>query len=244
MTIYTHDLADQTGKSEAILIATPQHYGYSAAVAAARSPVTFTKNLYRNGIKRALDLVLVLLSLPVVVPVIVALALIVARDGHAPFYRQPRVGRAGRLYTMWKLRSMVPDADGKLEAHLCADPAARAEWDSTQKLKADPRITGFGRLLRKSSLDELPQLWNVLLGDMSLVGPRPMMPDQQTLYPGSAYYSLRPGITGLWQVSERNNSTFADRAHFDAQYDRDLSLKTDVSLLMATVRVVLRATGY
>ena len=105
-------------------------------------------------------------------------------------------------------------------------------------------ITRFGRVLRKSSLDELPQLWNVLLGDMSLVGPRPMMPCQRDLYPGSAYYRLRPGITGPWQVSRRNESTFADRARFDTDYDQTLSLGTDLGLLISTVRVVVRATGY
>ena len=156
----------------------------------------------------------------------------------------PRVGRHGRIYTIWKLRSMTRDADQALEAHLAANPEARVEWDRTQKLKNDPRITKLGRVLRKSSLDELPQLFNVLRGDMSLVGPRPMMPEQQALYPGTAYYKLRPGITGMWQVSKRNESTFADRARFDTQYDRRLSLLTDIKLLLATVRVVLRGTGH
>lgn len=199
---------------------------------------------YRGGFKRLLDTLAILLSLPVVLPVITLLALLAMCDGGAPFYRQQRVGRGGRFYTMWKLRTMVVHADSKLEAHLAADPEARCEWDSTQKLKADPRITRIGRFLRKSSLDELPQLWNVLRGDMSLVGPRPMMPEQQSIYPGRAYYALRPGITGIWQVSERNNCTFADRARFDAVYERDVSLGTDIKLLLATVRVVLRGTGY
>lgn len=139
---------------------------------------------------------------------------------------------------------MVKDADARLETHLASDNAARGEWDTTQKLKADPRITPFGRFLRKSSFDELPQLWNVLKGDMSLVGPRPMMPEQAPLYPGEAYYTLRPGITGLWQVSERNATAFADRAHYDTRYEQSLSLVTDLRILMATIRVVLRGTGY
>jgi exopolysaccharide production protein ExoY len=200
--------------------------------------------IYRNGIKRLFDIAIIIAFIPIVLPLVLILAIVVARDGGQAFYSQPRIGRGGRIYTIWKLRSMVVDADSKLEAYLAANPAARAEWDSTQKLKFDPRITRFGRFLRKSSLDELPQLFNVLRGDMSLVGPRPMMPEQRVLYPGNAYYALRPGITGIWQVSERNDSTFADRAGFDAQYDRDLSLPTDVWLLMATVRVVLRATGH
>ncbi len=200
--------------------------------------------LYRFGVKRVLDVALVVIAAPVVVLAVAGLALGIALDGGNPFYSQPRVGRGGRIYRMWKLRSMVAGADAALESYLASDPVARAEWDSTQKLKSDPRITRFGRILRKSSLDELPQLWNVLLGDMSLVGPRPMMPSQQDIYPGEAYYRLRPGITGPWQVSRRNESTFADRARFDEHYDETLSFKTDVGLLIGTVRVVMRATGY
>lgn len=202
--------------------------------------LTRRPGLYRHGVKRLFDLLLVLAAAPVVVPFIAVLAL----NNGSPFYSQARVGRGGRVYTMWKLRSMINGADATLDAHLATDPAARAEWDRTQKLKSDPRITRFGRTLRKFSLDELPQLWNVLKGDMSLVGPRPMLPEQRALYPGEAYYRLRPGITGIWQVSERNDSSFADRADYDSQYDDTLSLKTDLGLLAATVRVVLRGTGY
>lgn len=200
--------------------------------------------LYRHAVKRLLDIILVLLASPVILPLIAILALVVAIGNGKPFYSQARVGRGGRVYTMWKLRSMVNGADASLEAHLEADPDARAEWNRTQKLKSDPRITRFGRMLRKTSMDELPQLWNVLKGEMSLVGPRPMMPDQRALYPGQAYYRLRPGITGPWQVSSRNDSSFADRADFDNRYDRDLSLRTDLGLLVATVGVVVNGTGY
>ncbi len=203
-----------------------------------------SQGIYRAVFKRALDIVLVCLSAPISVLTVALLALFAAQDGANPFYSQDRVGLDGRVYRMWKLRSMVVDADARLAAHLAADGAARLEWDTTQKLKADPRITRFGAILRKYSLDELPQLWNVLTGDMSLVGPRPMMPSQQDIYPGTAYYRLRPGITGMWQVSRRNESSFAERAHFDNDYDRSLSLKTDLWLLVQTVQVVLRATGY
>ena len=122
--------------------------------------------------------------------------------------------------------------------------AARAEWDETQKLKNDPRITPFGRFLRKSSLDELPQLWNVFVGDMSLVGPRPMMLNQQALYPGTAYYALRPGITGFWQTAGRNRTSFEARAEYDTSYEAELSLATDVKILARTVSVVVNGTGY
>ncbi|MFN3969828.1 MAG: sugar transferase [Gemmobacter sp.] len=199
--------------------------------------------IYRHRWKRALDVALVLAAAPFVAPLVLGLALAVRRDGGPAFFCQERIGAGGRVFHMWKLRSMVADADARLAQHLQGNPAARAEWDRTQKLRHDPRVTPFGHLLRKSSMDELPQLWNVLLGDMSLVGPRPMMTDQRALYPGIAYYRLRPGITGPWQTSGRNATSFAARAEYDAAYDRDLSLGTDLALLARTVRVVLRGTG-
>jgi len=199
---------------------------------------------YRNVLKRVIDVLVILLSSVVALPTVIVLALLVARDGHSPFYRSDRVGRGGRTFRMLKLRTMVPDADTLLEDYLHRNAAARLEWDCTQKLKNDPRITGIGRFLRKTSLDELPQLWNVLVGDMSLVGPRPMMPNQRSLYTGLAYYALRPGITGPWQVSDRNECEFSKRAEFDRDYERDLSLATDVRLLVATIRVVCKGTGY
>jgi exopolysaccharide production protein ExoY len=199
---------------------------------------------YRRWGKRVLDISFVVLSLPFSLVLVGMLALLAATDGANPFYSQNRVGRDGRVYRMWKLRTMVVDADAKLEAYLASNMAARTEWDRDQKLKADPRITPVGRVLRKASMDELPQLWNVLKGEMSLVGPRPMMTDQQALYAGAAYFRLRPGITGPWQVSKRNECTFADRARFDTSYEQHLSLKTDLRLLVATVQVVLRGTGY
>jgi exopolysaccharide production protein ExoY len=205
------------------------------------SPDTF---FYRRYVKRVLDVVVVLLALPIVLPVLGLLALLVRRDGGPAFYRQDRVGRKGRTFRLWKLRSMVVDADAQLEAYLAANPEARLEWDRTQKLKNDPRITPVGRFIRKISLDEVPQLWNVLKGDMSLVGPRPMMPEQRALYQSGAYFELRPGITGFWQVGDRNDTTFSARAVYDARYAQDLSLMTDVIILLLTIRVVLRGTGY
>ena len=202
------------------------------------------RGLYRNGLKRALDVTLVLVGGIVVLPVVLILAFLVSRDGSPAFYWSERVGLRGRTFRMLKLRTMVPDADAQLAAHIEEDGEAAAEWAATQKLKSDPRITPFGALLRRTSLDELPQLWNVLIGDMSLVGPRPMMPSQKFIYPGSAYYALRPGVTGPWQVSDRNACAFVKRADFDRDYHRDLSFTADVRLLMRTVAVVLRGTGY
>lgn len=207
-------------------------------------PDSDDNDVYRDGAKRVLDVLLVVVSLPLVLPLVMILAAIVALDGGKPLYRQNRVGKNGRTYTMWKLRSMVQCADEKLAAHLAQDPEAKAEWESTQKLKYDPRITRFGRFLRKSSFDELPQLFNVLVGDMSLVGPRPMLPEQEKLYPGIAYFELRPGITGKWQISDRNESAFSARAKFDTEYFQELSLMTDLRIIASTFRVVLRGTGY
>lgn len=173
-----------------------------------------------------------------------AALLIWVTERKSPFYNQLRVGRRGETFRLLKLRTMVVDADAKLEAYLAENPEARAEWDATQKLKNDPRITKIGAFLRKTSLDELPQLFNVVTGDMSIVGPRPIMESQRDLYSGDSYYNMRPGLTGLWQVSERNESEFADRVRFDNQYDATLSLKSDLSVLVRTVGVVVRATGY
>ncbi len=201
------------------------------------------RGLYRALFKRAIDVVAVVLAVPVMVPLIAGLAIGVAREGGNPFYAQVRVGKNGKPFRMWKLRSMVNDADARMEDYLASNPEARAEWDSTQKLRHDPRVTGFGQMLRKSSLDELPQLWNVLRGDMSLVGPRPMMLNQQSLYPGIAYYALRPGITGYWQTAGRNRTTFEARAEYDSAYEEALSFVTDMRILVRTVDVVVKGTG-
>ncbi len=199
--------------------------------------------VYRMVGKRTLDILLILIASPIVVPVVALFALIIATDGHSPFFKQLRVGKDGRRFTMWKLRTMVPNAEEMLARHLEQNPAAREEWENKQKLQNDPRCTRIGRAFRKTSLDELPQLINVLLGDMSLIGPRPMMPDQQSLYPGRAYYKLRPGMTGLWQVSKRNESEFAARAEFDDTYHADLSFWVDMKILVKTAFVVVRGTG-
>lgn len=193
--------------------------------------------------KRMIDIALVLLGAPIALPLIALLVVLVRLDGGPAFYLQPRVGKGGRIFNLWKLRSMVPDAEKALETYLQSNPAARAEWDAHQKLRHDPRLTAIGGFIRRYSLDELPQLWNVLIGDMSLVGPRPMLPNQRKLYPGTDYYDLRPGITGLWQISERNNCTFAERATYDSRYAQTMSAATDLLILVRTVAVVFRGTG-
>jgi len=200
--------------------------------------------LYREKFKRIFDVLLTLAAAPFVVPVVVVLAALVALDGHNPFYSQMRIGKNGKAFRMWKLRTMVPNADEMLKDYLSANPAAKVEWDATQKLKKDPRITLVGRVLRKCSIDELPQLLNVVNGTMSLVGPRPMMLSQRDTYNGQAYYRLQPGITGLWQISDRNECEFVGRVRYDELYDRVVSLRTDLWVLLRTVTVVWRGTGY
>lgn len=201
------------------------------------------KGLYARVFKRVFDVVAVLAASPVILVVLLVIGILIKRDGGPVFYAQKRIGRDGRPFTCWKLRSMVVDADDRLAEYLAENPEANAEWVVSQKLTNDPRITWLGHFIRKSSIDELPQLWNVLIGDMSLVGPRPFMPEQKSLYKGNSYYLLRPGVTGFWQVSDRNKTSFASRAVFDNRYAAELSFGTDIRLILRTIGVVLRATG-
>lgn len=209
------------------------------------SETTHTQGFYARTGKRILDVVLVVLSLPVALPLTLVLALALWIESGQPFYQQKRIGRNGRVFTIWKLRTMVRDADCMLEYLLRRNPELRAEWDATQKLKKDPRITPVGRFLRMSSLDEVPQLFNVLIGEMSLIGPRPMLPEQLPLYGATdAYCALRPGLSGPWQVSDRNNSSFSYRAVLDRKYLGTLSLSQDIAIIFRTIGVVLRRTGH
>lgn len=215
------------------------------AIEAQRLRDTYRRKRSVYGIvgKRLLDIMLVLLAVPMLLPMVLFLAGLIWSKGGKPFYCQSRLGKEGRVFRMWKLRTMVVGADDLIATYLATNPEAKAEWDRTQKLRNDPRISEFGHFLRKSSLDELPQLWNVLRGDMSLVGPRPMMVHQQPLYPGHGYYALRPGLTGYWQVSERNHSSFQERAAYDDKYESELSLRNDIRVMIQTVGVVVRGTG-
>lgn len=196
--------------------------------------------------KRLMDLAITLALLPVALPLLGVLWLSVRRDGGPGFSGQPRVGRGGQMFLCWKLRTMAVDAEQRL-VRICADdPRIALEWQQHQKLAQDPRITPIGRILRRTSLDELPQIWNVLRGDMSLVGPRPFTLDQLRLYAeagGSAYFHLRPGITGPWQVEGRNATRFVDRVQYDETYFHDACAWGDLRLLLRTTGVVAHMTG-
>jgi exopolysaccharide production protein ExoY len=222
-------------------LALPAASGRARAVLQDRGRTT----AYRGWGKRVFDLVLVaVLILPVAV-LCGVLAVLIAMDGAGPFFGHRRVGRNGREFTCWKLRTMVPDAEARLAAHLAADPQASVEWAASQKLVTDPRITRIGLLLRKSSLDELPQVWNVLRGEMSLVGPRPVTEEELLRYgpDRGAYLSVVPGITGLWQVSGRNASSYERRVALDTEYAAGLTFWGDVVVLLKTVPAVLKLTG-
>jgi len=218
------------------------------AIALETSQVAMQKfSFYRNIGKRSFDVIFLLLVSSFVVPVILILAVLVKLDGGPAFYAQRRVGRSGKIFQFYKLRSMHVNAD-ELLVKLCREnPEIAAEWETYQKLRHDPRITKIGHFIRKTSLDELPQLLNILKGDMSFVGPRPFMPSQQVLYEGargSAYFQMRPGLTGPWQVSGRGESSFAARVRYDNFYHRKLSFLTDLSLILRTFTVVLKSTGH
>jgi Undecaprenyl-phosphate galactose phosphotransferase WbaP len=199
-----------------------------------------------KAIKRGLDLVIASVGGLLALPFLLALAAWIKLDSAGPvIYTQDRIGRGGCRIKVYKFRSMQTDADHALSECLAHDQAAMAEWARTQKLRNDPRLTHIGRVMRQFSLDELPQLWNILKGDMSLVGPRPMMPGQEDLYGPSLplYCRVRPGLSGLWQVSGRNQTTFGERAKFDYYYVHNWSIWLDLYILLRTVWVVLSRDG-
>lgn len=199
----------------------------------------------RIDLKRCLDLVGTLVLLAVfALPMLVTFILVRASGGSALF-KQTRVGRGGETFTCYKFRTMVPNAQQVLERLLENDPQAREQWQRDQKLRDDPRITRIGALLRRTSLDELPQLFNVLKGEMSLVGPRPVLHEELLRYGSRAryYLSIKPGLTGLWQVSGRNDLRYSRRVALDVFYVKNHRLSFDVWILWRTVGVVLRGCG-
>ncbi|KGU70171.1 bacterial sugar transferase family protein [Burkholderia pseudomallei MSHR465J] len=178
-------------------------------------------------------------------PALAVIAFLVKRDGGPAVFGHVRIGRDGRPFKCLKFRSMVMNADAVLKALLERDPHARAEWEREFKLKNDVRITPIGRFLRRSSLDELPQLMNVVRGEMSLVGPRPVVEAELARYGDDVRYYLaaKPGMTGLWQVSGRNDTSYATRVSLDVSYVKEWSLRRDLVILLKTVNVVLRGSG-
>lgn len=195
--------------------------------------------------KRALDIVGALIGLVVFAPLFLVIFLLVRRDGGPALFKHKRVGRDGKEFEMLKFRSMIVNAEEMVDKIIANDPVRRAEWLETHKFSDDPRVTKIGDFLRRKSFDELPQLWNVLRGDMSLVGPRPIGLDEVVKY-GPAYtkfISVRPGLTGLWQVNGRNDLAYQEKVALDVAYLSNLSWSNDVRILFRTVLVVLLERG-
>jgi Undecaprenyl-phosphate galactose phosphotransferase WbaP len=179
-------------------------------------------------------------------PVLLVISFLIRIDSKGPVvFAHKRIGRRGMVFPCYKFRTMIPDAEKVLERHLSENPAMREEWEREFKLKNDPRITKIGRFLRRTSLDELPQLLNIIRGEMSLVGPRPIVSKEVSKYKEyiTDYYMVRPGLTGLWQVSGRNDIDYESRVQMDSWYVRNWSFWMDISMLIKTVKVVLEKTG-
>jgi exopolysaccharide production protein ExoY len=193
--------------------------------------------------KRAMDLIIAGTALILAAPVMIVICLLIKIvTGGPAVFSHSRVGFGGKPFNCYKFRSMVANSDEVLKTYLDANPNARKEWEETHKIRNDPRVTFFGRLLRKSSLDELPQLINILRGDMSCVGPRPIVKDELSRYGDhqAEYLRTRPGLTGLWQVSGRSSLDYDNRVALDSQYVRNWSIWLDVVILLRTIVAVMR----
>nr|WP_245498142.1 sugar transferase [Hansschlegelia quercus] len=199
-----------------------------------------------GGAKRAIDVVFSALAIAFLLPVFLLIILAVRASSKGPvFYGHARRGFCGATFKCLKFRTMVVNGDEVLKRHLAENPEARIEWSETRKLRNDPRVTGIGKILRKSSLDELPQLLNVLRGEMSIVGPRPVVTAELANYGDHAsdYLQTRPGITGLWQISGRSDTSYAQRLAFDSEYVRTWSTAKDIRIMLLTVPAVVMQRG-
>jgi exopolysaccharide production protein ExoY len=196
--------------------------------------------------KRVFDVVAALAAIAALLPMFAILWIAVRMEGPGPvLFRQRRIGFDGRKFTCLKFRTMAVDAERALREYLANNEDARREWQTTHKLRNDPRITAFGRFLRRSSLDELPQLFNVLVGHMSLVGPRPIVSEEVPLYRQhfGDYANARPGLTGLWQISGRNTTSYPQRVAYDVDYVRNWSFIRDMRIILATVTHIWEGNG-
>lgn len=222
-----------------------------SATRSAVSPLTssddFDVSFPIGGIaKRSFDVTSAVLALLVLSPIfLMIMALVKFTDKGPAFYGHRRVGHNGRNFHCLKFRTMVMNGDEVLRQYLAANPEAADEWKSTRKLKNDPRVTAIGTVLRKLSLDELPQLINIIRGEMSVVGPRPVVDEELNYYESAAryYLSTRPGLTGLWQISGRNDVSYKARVDFDTQYVQNWSMMQDMFIIVRTVPAVCMSRG-
>lgn len=235
--------SDSTAHGNVVRRFSPDGGGPSAPAAYAKPR---RLSYLERTIKRTIDIVGALTFFILFGPLYLMVALSVAISMGRPIhFWQNRLGADGQRFRFYKFRSMVRNSEDVLDEFLSRNDMARTEWDTFQKLEKDPRITPVGTVIRKLSLDELPQFWNVLKGDMSLVGPRPCMERQRSLYgKGWEHYcAVRPGITGLWQVSGRNRLSYARRVELDVEYVTNWSLWLDIKILLKTVRAVVSGEG-
>lgn len=217
-----------------------------AAAYVATPGLNMADSKYDAWIIRSFDVVICLIAIFVLLPILVLVSVLIFLTNPGPIiFAHSRIGRGGASFPCLKFRSMVTDADARLAAILANDPVSLREWETDHKLRNDPRITPIGKFLRKSSIDELPQLFNVLRGEMSIVGPRPIVRGEVPRY--GRYYAdyckLRPGITGLWQISGRNDVSYRRRVAFDVMYSRSCSLTLYVKIVIMTIPSVLLARG-
>ena len=247
-------ILEQYGQTFAHLLIIPDLFGFSSLWVEAKDMggilgLEVRQQLLLPGPRLAkflIDRLITLMGGLIVLPFIILIALLIRIDSPGPIlYGQIRIGQNGESFKAWKFRSMAKNADRTLESYLDAHPELRQSWERDHKLRNDPRITRVGRFLRQTSLDELPQLWNILRGEMSLVGPRPIVDEEIQRYGEKfgLYTKVTPGLTGLWQVSGRNNLTYEERVSLDAYYVRNWSVWLDLHILIRTVWVVISGEG-
>jgi lipopolysaccharide/colanic/teichoic acid biosynthesis glycosyltransferase len=210
------------------------------------SNVNSSNDVPDSPLTRVLDIAVIFLAAPYILFFLIVISILIVLDSKGgPFYSQIRIGKGGRRFPAYKFRTMILNADQHLQRYLDEFPELKAEWQATHKLKRDPRITRVGALLRKLSLDELPQLWNIVIGDMSLIGPRPIVEAEIEKYGKcfELYIQARPGLTGLWQVSGRSDTSYQQRVELDEYYLLHRNIRLDLKILWKTVYVVLGRKG-
>ena len=220
--------------------------GRSSAPASVRSVISPERLFRYRVVKRVLDILVIVLMSPVLLPLLLTIAAAVRFSSRGPiFFSHRRIRRHGEFFSMWKFRTMCVNSAEVLENYLRSHPEAREEWQRTHKLRFDPRVTPVGRFLRRTSLDELPQLWNVLAGSMSLVGPRPIVAAEVEKYGEffADYCLVKPGVTGLWQVSGRSHLSYPERVQLDRKYAHTWSLQGDFTILARTLSSVVNQDG-
>ena len=237
-----------SGSSPALLDLAPSEYRQTSSGTKAAVHASPARIFAYRVVKRGLEVTLVLMTAPVTLPICAFLGLCVILTSPGPvFFSHRRIGRGGIFFSMWKFRTMCVNSAEVLEQHLAKHPEEREEWSSFHKLRNDPRVTTLGKMLRRSSLDELPQLWNVLTGRMSLVGPRPIVAAEAEKYGDdfACYLAVKPGLTGLWQISGRSTLSYDERVALDRTYVENWSLSRDLRILLRTfTRIVNSDDAY